>query len=103
MGIPSRQIEHDETLDNTSDQIRRTVAALASRRVGSGSNPRVVSAGAARAAARRAAGLNLPVLAAPLDEDLPKGGIGRFVPSFAALAVTRDALYEWLRSPTTRR
>jgi len=40
------------------------------------------------------AGLNLPVLAAPLDEDLPTAGLSRFVPSFAALAVTRDAIYE---------
>ena len=94
MGIPSRQIEHDETLDNTSDQIRRTVDALAAHESGRAAilvsclqAPRV------RLLAGRA-GLNLPVLAAPLDEDLPKGGIGRFVPSLAALAVTRDAIYE---------
>ena len=94
MGIPSRQIEHDETLDNTSDQIRRTVDALAAHEPGRAAilvsclqAPRV------RLLAGRA-GLNLPVLAAPLDEDLPQKGVARFVPSLAALAVTRDAIYE---------
>ena len=94
MGIPSRQIEHDETPDNTSDQIRRTVAALAAGESGRAAIlASCLQAPRVRLLAGQA-GLNLPVLAAPLDEDLPKAGIGRFVPSFAALAVTRDALYE---------
>ena len=94
MGIPSRQIEHDETLNNTSDQIRRTVNVMAS----GGAGRAAILASCLQAPRVRLlagqAGLNLPVLAAPLDEDLPKAGLSRFVPSLAALAVTRDAIYE---------
>ena len=42
----------------------------------------------------RQAGLAVPVLAAPLDDELTPEGMGRFVPSFKALAITRDAIYE---------
>ena len=36
----------------------------------------------------------VPLIASPLDTELPTTGLRRFLPSYAALCVSRDALYE---------
>ena len=94
MGVPSQRIRIDETSANTSDQIRRTANAV--EKGGLGRAAILVSslqAPRARLLARQA-GLAVPVLAAPLDDELAREGTGRFAPSFKALAITRDAIYE---------
>jgi hypothetical protein len=94
MGVRPERIRHDEQMENTSDQIRRTLEWVKSGE--SGRAAILVSclqAPRARLLAARA-GLAIPVLAAPLDEELPDRGPHRFLPSFLALATTRDALYE---------
>jgi hypothetical protein len=94
MGVRPERIRHDEELQNTSDQIRRTGEWLKSG--GSERAAILVSclqAPRARLLAARA-GVNVPILAAPLDEELPDRGPGRFLPSFLALSITRDAVYE---------
>ncbi|HEY7476344.1 MAG TPA: ElyC/SanA/YdcF family protein [Vicinamibacterales bacterium] len=42
----------------------------------------------------RAAGLNLSLIAAPIDTEPPTSGWRLFVPSYYALRVSRDAIYE---------
>lgn len=94
MPIERKRLRHDTESWNTSSQVERTRALLHA-------NP---TAHAAVLASRlqaprvrlllRQAGLPLPVIASPLDTELPDRGLRRFVPSLAALATTRDALYE---------
>jgi hypothetical protein len=94
MGVQPERIRHDDQAENTSDQIRRTLEWVKSGKFGRAAIlVSCLQAPRTRLLAARA-GLNIPVLAAPLDEELPDGGPGRFLPSFLALAVTRDAVYE---------
>lgn len=46
------------------------------------------------AALVRAAGLDVAIIASPVDREPASSGFGRLLPSFSALAVSRDAIYE---------
>jgi len=39
-------------------------------------------------------GIDVPIVAAPIDSEPPATGLGLFVPTYLALRVSRDALYE---------
>jgi hypothetical protein len=94
MPIPRERLHHDERSWNTSSQVQRTKELW---RQGA-SGPAAVLASCLQAPRvkllLRSAGLNLTVIAAPLDAELPQEGIRRVLPSLSALATTRDALYE---------
>jgi uncharacterized SAM-binding protein YcdF (DUF218 family) len=94
MDIPRQSLHHDDSSSNTWSQIERVRALLAEAPRGRAfilvsrlQYPRVDSF-------VRAAGLPVLVTPAPLDDELPASGPGRWLPSLSALAVTRDALYE---------
>jgi uncharacterized SAM-binding protein YcdF (DUF218 family) len=89
-----RQVVSHEPAANTREQISRVRRFAAE-------NPAahpvvIVSKLQAPRAARLAAAANLhaPILAAPLDSDVPASGWWVFLPSLAALAASRDAIYE---------
>ncbi|MEO8483472.1 MAG: hypothetical protein ABI634_14765 [Acidobacteriota bacterium] len=94
MPIPRERLHHDATSWNTSSQVERVKELWR----GESSGPTAILASCLQAPRVKAllhdAGLNLTVLSAPLDADLPQRGVRRIVPSLAALATTRDALYE---------
>jgi hypothetical protein len=93
MPVPRERLSHDSTSWNTATQVSRTKELLTAA-----PGPAAVLASCLQAPRVRLllhqAGLNLPVIPSPLDDDLPPHGLGRFAPSLGALATTRDALYE---------
>lgn len=94
MPIARESLRHDTASWNTSTQVERTRELW---HEGS-SGPAAVLASCLQAPRvkllLRDAGLKLPVIVAPLDQELPQHGIRKILPSFAALATTRDAAYE---------
>ena len=93
-GMPAARIRHEAVSANTREQIAYVqayveahpdarVALIASRF----QMPRV-------AALLCDAGVRLHLLASPADAEPDANGIGRFIPTYAALSVSRDALYE---------
>jgi hypothetical protein len=46
------------------------------------------------AALAQTAGLELDLLASPVDQEPPTEGVWRLVPTYLALRVSRDAIYE---------
>jgi len=94
MPVPRDRLTHDATSWNTSTQVARTKQLWRPESAGR----TVILASCLQVPRVRRlvedAGMNLSVLAAPLDEELPRRGFRRFVPSLAALATSRDALYE---------
>lgn len=94
MPIPRDRLHHDSSSWNTSTQVEQTKALW---RPGSSGRTAVLASCLQAPRVKlllHDAGLDLPVVAAPLDTELPTHGIGRIVPSLAALGTTRDALYE---------
>lgn len=94
VGIPRDRIAHDPGPRTTRDQIVRVrqlhrerltdrLAVIASRL----QMPRV-------AALARASGLEVSLISSPADTEPAQRGVWRFVPSRAALSVSRDAIYE---------
>jgi hypothetical protein len=94
MDIPRDRLRHDTTAWNTRGQVDRVRQLMAAGTTG----PAAILASRLQAprvtAFVRAAGLPLPVIPSPLDTTLPVRGAARFVPSLAALEVSRDAIYE---------
>jgi hypothetical protein len=93
-GIPADRIAHDNTTENTRDQIdsiRRLMATTPGLRVA------IV---ASRLQMPRVAGLvdtarlSVSLVASPIDTEPPTTGFWQFVPMYKALRVSRDALYE---------
>ena len=93
-GIPYDLIHHTDTTPTTRAQIGWTleyvakhpstsVALVASRL----QVPRIV-------ALLRAANLDVPVVTAPVDDEPPAHGLWQLVPTYLALRISRDTLYE---------
>jgi uncharacterized SAM-binding protein YcdF (DUF218 family) len=93
-GLPANRIAHEAEALTTRDQVTRVrrlvgekpharLAIVASRL----QMPRV-------AALARAAGLDIALVPAAIDDEPPTTGVWRFIPSYVALRVSRDALYE---------
>jgi uncharacterized SAM-binding protein YcdF (DUF218 family) len=93
LGIPAARLVLEHRSRNTREQIAEVqrrwpqwhggVALIASRL----QMPRV-------AGLARKAGLRLTLLSAPIDREPPTHGLWAFVPTYAALRLSRDALYE---------
>ena len=94
MPIPRDRLAHDTSSFNTESQVRRVQELL--RR---GAHPHAAII-ASRLQAPRVqrfvteSGLDVLVLPAGLDVELPMHGWSRWRPALSALAVTRDAIYE---------
>jgi uncharacterized SAM-binding protein YcdF (DUF218 family) len=93
-GIPASRIVKEATAETTRDQVAR-VRQLVARRP----NRRIVVVASRLqmprvAALARAASLDLALAASAIDDEPPTAGAWRFVPSYIALRVSRDALYE---------
>ena len=93
-GIPSNQLRQDASTINTREQMEwvarvaaqrpeRSIAVVASRL----QMPRV-------AALARARGLSVRLIPSPVDSEPATEGWRTWLPSYAALRVSRDALYE---------
>jgi uncharacterized SAM-binding protein YcdF (DUF218 family) len=93
-GIPRTRVRSVPGDLNTRDQMTRVSGLPGVRRAGATAiiasrlhMPRV-------AALARARGLDLVLLPSPLDTEPPESGPSLFVPTYAALQLSRDALYE---------
>ena len=93
-GVPFSRIREDAQSTNTREQmdwvgrlLSRTPSAHAALIVSRLQMPRV-------AALARSANLPLTLVASPIDDEPPKTGFSQFVPTYIALRVSRDALYE---------
>ena len=96
-GVPEGQVSREAVTANTREQVLwlrsvtaersdgGTVAVIASRLQA----PRVT-------ALIRRAGIRTTVVAAPIDVEPRNTGLWAVVPSYAALRLSRDALYEWM-------
>ena len=93
-GIPRSRIENDPDTANTREQIARVerlvargghepIAIVASRL----QMPRVIGLA-------HADGLTIIPVPSPVDHEPPASGVRRYLPSYAALEVSRDAIYE---------
>jgi uncharacterized SAM-binding protein YcdF (DUF218 family) len=92
-GVPWAKIKHDANAQTTREQIRQLgvlVRRLPGRMAVVLSRlqlPRV-------ARAISAAGLHLTLVPSPIDDEPPTSGLALFTPSYIALRVSRDAIYE---------
>ena len=92
-GVSKSLVRHDQTARTTRAQIDQVeaIAAAASGRVVIISSrlqaPRV-------AALVRARHLDVAVLPSPIDVEPPSAGLAKYLPAYAALRASRDALYE---------
>ena len=94
MPIPREGLHHDQLSYNTSTQVERVATLMAG---GGADHPAILVSRLQFPRVQafvRQAGLPVLVVPAPLDEEPSQVGLKRWVPSLAALAVTRDALYE---------
>ncbi len=93
-GLPATRLTVDRQSSTTREQVNYLETFLRERR------PPTAALIVSRLQAPRVAGLldvrGLPVtvIAAPLDTEMESGGIWAVVPTFAALQLSRDALYE---------
>lgn len=93
-GLPAARITVDRDSGTTREQVDYLETFVRERR------PRTAALVVSRLQARRVAGLlavrgvPITIIAAPLDTESESGGIWAVVPSFAALQLSRDALYE---------
>jgi hypothetical protein len=94
MPIPRDRLAHDTSSFNTQSQVQRVRELL-----GRGAHPNAAII-ASRLQAPRVqwfvteSGLDVLVIPAELDVELPTHGWPRWRPTLSALAVTRDAIYE---------
>jgi uncharacterized SAM-binding protein YcdF (DUF218 family) len=93
-GLPANRIVHEAEAQTTRDQVtrvRRLAAEQPNRRIAIVASrlqmPRV-------AALARAASLDIALVPSAIDDEPPTAGARRFIPSYVALRVSRDALYE---------
>ena len=93
-GIPRARIRLDSNASNTREQMTRVRELLRTGELGRTAvlasrvqMPRV-------AGLARALGLDVALIASPVDDTMPALGARRFVPGWAALCLSRDALYE---------
>lgn len=93
-GIPHDRLVHETGASTTREQILRVTSLVES-------NPRTAFALIASrlqmpriAALLQARGLSVGLIASPVDSEPPTSGARLFVPSYAALRVSRDAFYE---------
>lgn len=93
-GIPPDRLTHDRATGTTTEQMawtRRFVATGAHQPVAIVASrlqmPRI-------AALRTAMGVQALMAIAPADVEPSTSGIGRFIPTYFALRISRDALYE---------
>jgi uncharacterized SAM-binding protein YcdF (DUF218 family) len=93
-GLPQALVEHETASANTRDQVALIVTMLAAdpqRRVAViGSRLQMPRIAALVRRARASVGL----IPSPVDTEPPTRGLRLFVPSYTALRVSRDALYE---------
>jgi uncharacterized SAM-binding protein YcdF (DUF218 family) len=94
VGIPQNRIVQDASAATTRDQMAWVQRLLAQRPADRTAliasrlqMPRVV-------ALAKAAGLQLTLVPSPIDTEPPTTGVWLFVPTYLALRVSRDALYE---------
>jgi len=93
-GIPDDRLTHEDSATTTREQMARVTELVES-------NPQASFAIVASrlqmpriAALVHAAGLSVDLLASPVDSEPATSGARLFVPSYAALRVSRDAFYE---------
>jgi len=93
-GIPRDRLRRDGFVSTTADQVDRTARILSSRAIGRWAV--LVSRLQAPRVARLLAKIPSPgaVVPAPIDTEPPREGLGRFLPRYSALRLSRDALYE---------
>ena len=95
-GIPATQIRQNDVPETTRAQMESVAAEMRARPVNAAGliasrlqMPRVIELA-------RPYALHLQFLTSPLDHTLPNDGIWSLIPSYRALEVSRDALYERL-------
>jgi uncharacterized SAM-binding protein YcdF (DUF218 family) len=96
-GIPRASICQIGDPANTRSQMQAvsdTVARNPTGRIGVVASRLQMPRVAALAAAEGILGSHFVLIAAPVDREPTTTGLGRYLPSYAALCVTRDALYE---------
>jgi len=93
-GVSRSSLQRDKSGQNTRDQVLLSTRLLATRPASHGAivasrlqMPRIE-------ALARAIGLRATLVASPVDAEPPSTGWLRYVPSYAALRVSRDAIYE---------
>ena len=93
-GVPDMVARHNPTAANTREQMRQ-VAAM-SAKAAPGRTVVVASRLQVARVAALAAALNTnpDIVSAPVDDEPPTQGWRRFLPTYIALRVSRDALYE---------
>jgi hypothetical protein len=93
-GVPRNRIFHNAFLETTRDQIA-SLAALMARRPG-WKVAVIVSRLQAPRMARLldASHLRVTLIESPVDVEPPTNGAGAFMPTYYALRLSRDALYE---------
>jgi uncharacterized SAM-binding protein YcdF (DUF218 family) len=93
-GVPADRIVADHGPRTTREQVESLPRLLAGR------DPRRIVVVASRlqvprvAALARSAGVTVDLAPSPIDVEPPTAGIWRFVPTYTALRVSRDAIYE---------
>jgi uncharacterized SAM-binding protein YcdF (DUF218 family) len=92
-GVPWAKIKHDADAPTTRDQIAQLRALVRQR---PGRTAVVVSRLQLPRVARavKAAGLGVTLVPSPIDDEPPRTGPALFEPTYIALRVSRDALYE---------
>jgi uncharacterized SAM-binding protein YcdF (DUF218 family) len=95
-GVPRRQVVLDSNPPNTRSQIARLQQLVTSRDLGRAAliasrvqMPRVH-------ALMQRANLSLVLIPSPMDREPAVSGLMRYVPTYAGLCLSRDALYEFL-------
>jgi uncharacterized SAM-binding protein YcdF (DUF218 family) len=93
-GIPRTRIVHASGEPTTRDQMTRVRALMAVEQPG----PSAVIASRLQmprvAALAQALDLHVALIPSPLDREPPTSGAWRFIPTYTALRVSQDALYE---------
>jgi hypothetical protein len=93
-GVPQRAVHQDDSASTTREQVEWLGGF---RAVGDACDVRVVASELQMprvAALVRMQRLPVSLHAAPVDSPVPTGRFRQFIPSYAALRVSRDALYE---------
>ena len=96
-GVPEGQVSREAVTANTREQIL-WLRALTTGRSSAGQVAVIASRlQAPRVAALiQRAGIRTTVIPAPIDAEPSNTGVWSVVPSYSALRLSRDALYEWM-------
>ena len=103
-GIPPDVVHHDRSTVTTRDQIDWVQRLVDEHRERTGDVTIIASRlQMPRVSALLCAGdLHAAIVSSPTDVEPPTAGPWRFVPTYGALRVSRDALYEHLSMPYYR-